>query len=142
MEELLELVAAWSQGRPNRRAAPGIAARPAALLSRTIREPALGLPGAALDRCNDRRIALYGLRSPRERGRPSPKGGDARRSSPPGQLLRGECHPLSDRLAAPAVSLASLPQRSGPDWPLSSRSHDKRDSHGGNVVVVGVSECV
>ena len=32
VEELLELVAAWSQGRPNRRAAPGIAARPAALV--------------------------------------------------------------------------------------------------------------
>ena len=27
-EELLELVAAWSQGRPNRRATPGVAARP------------------------------------------------------------------------------------------------------------------
>ena len=29
VKELLELVAAWSQRRPNRRAAPGIAARPA-----------------------------------------------------------------------------------------------------------------
>ena len=30
--------------------------------SRTIRDPTLGLPGAALDRCNnDRRIALYAV---------------------------------------------------------------------------------
>ena len=78
VEELLELVTAWSQGRPNRRAAPRNAARPAPpppRCSHTIREPTLGLPGAALDRCDDdRRIALYGLGSPRGRGSQFPEG--------------------------------------------------------------------
>ena len=61
VQELLDLVAAWSRGRTNRRAVPGTPpAPPRPRPPSTIREPTLRLPGAALDRCNnDRRIALY-----------------------------------------------------------------------------------
>ena len=91
VEELLELVAAWSQGRPNRTAAPRISARPAPPPPpRTIREPTLGLPGAAQDRCNiDRRIALYGLGRRRSTDKSSR------------QLLRRECYPSLDSSRCP-----------------------------------------
>ena len=74
----------------------------------TIRETTLGLPGAALDGCkNDRRIALYRLGSPWGRGLPFPEGRRRSTVQSSWQLLCRECHPSSDRLAAPADVLAS-----------------------------------
>ena len=82
VEELLELVTAWPQGRPNRRAAPGNAAHPS---GDPLRGP---------------KRTVESLCSPFHEGR--------RRSAvwSSGQLLRRECHPSSDRLAAPADPLA------------------------------------
>ena len=58
-----------------------------------------------------------------------------------GQQLPEECHPPSDTLpyqtlAASDLHQPRLPQWSGHDWLLSTRAHDKRDSHRGGVVVV------
>ena len=100
----------------------------------TIREPTLGLPGAAPDRA----LGSAGAWVFPELSRRSTV-----QSS--GQLLRRKCRPSSDGLAAPAEPLASSqrhqpgpPQGSGPDWLLSSPAHDKRASHRRRVVVVVV----
>ena len=47
-------------------------------------------------------VALYGLGSPRGRGSPFPEGRERSTVQSSRQLLRRECHPSSDRLAAPA----------------------------------------
>ena len=76
-------------------------------ISRTIREPTLELPGAALDRRdNDRRIALYRALGSAGAWVHSPEGGDTGRMSPPRECRpssdssRCTCRPLSQLLAS------------------------------------------
>ena len=110
--------------------------------SRTIREPTLELLGAARDRCNKDLLSLStGLWGPRVRGSLSRRR-RLQTDKSSGQQLPRERRPSSDSsrcacrpLAASWLHQPSPPQLSRPDWLLSSRSHDKRDSHGGSVVV-------
>ena len=60
----------------------------------TIREPTLGLLGAAPDKdVVDRSVVLYGLGSPRGRGSPFPEGRRRSTDKSSGQQLRRECYP-------------------------------------------------
>ena len=151
-----ELVTAWSQGRPNRRAAPGNAASPAPPPCPHHPGTTLGLPEAALDRCNnDRPIPLYGLGSPRAAWVTLPRreatlDGPALRATAPLGVspiigpTRCPCRPL----AGTKLHQPCLPQGSGHDWLLSPRAHDNRrlePKWPRSVVVVVVfdtAECV
>ena len=72
VKKLLEIVAAWSQGRPTKNCStksPPAPPHPAPSHPLTIRERTLGLPGAAQDRCNKNRLSLCTvLLGPRVRG--------------------------------------------------------------------------
>ena len=100
-----ELVAAWSQGRPNpkscsRNRRPPSPPHPPPC---TIRKPTLVLPCAALDRCNnDRRRSVYRLGTPGVRGSPFPEGRRRSTDKSFGSHSVGSATHHLTRLAAPA----------------------------------------
>ena len=81
--------------------------RPLPALPSTIREPTLGLPGAAEHECCVN-LAVSSVRTqgPRERGSPFSEGRRRSTDKSSGQLLRRECYPSLDSSRCPCRLLA------------------------------------
>ena len=111
-----------------------------------IREPTLGLPGAAPDGCNNvRRSLCTGPWGPRGRGSAHPKVGRHQTATSSGQQLPKECRPSSDPARCPCRPLGPpatvtpgrflvspvSPQKGRTDWLLSPSATTRRPAPGG-----------